>query len=186
MSGKRVLILAVAVTLWVAAPVLAATAEDASKELVAGQGVTASAKGIKANLETVANQLTAASAETAPVETQGVGSAVQMAQEEVRDPFQSQLKTGVEADEAAPKTEQVIKVSLQGVGFGSTEDAYAVLNGDVYYLEEEKKGIKLVNVRKREADVFVNGAMQTLRLFDEAALKKSTAGRRKTGILGAS
>ncbi len=120
----------------------------------------------------------AGGAEAAPVEMQGVGNAVQMAQEEVRDPFQPQIREGAEAEEVAPKTEQAVKVVLQGVGFGA-QDSYAILNGEIYYVEEERKGIKLVAVRKGEADVLVNGAMQTLRLFDEAAMRKSVGGRRK-------
>lgn len=117
--------------------------------------------------------------EETSVETHGVGRAVQMAQEEVRDPFQTELAPAEEVEAGAPKgPEAVTKVNLQGIGFGS-QDAYAVLNDDIYYLDEEKKGIKLLAVRRREVDVFVNGGPQTLRLIDEAEIKKSLEGKRK-------
>lgn len=106
------------------------------------------------------------------------GSAVQTAQEEIRDPFQPQMKVGGEADTVAPKVEETIKVVFQGVGFGS-QDSYAIINGDIYYENEEQKGIKLLAVRRGEADVLVNGTKQTFRLFDEAAMRKAAGGRRR-------
>ncbi len=149
------------------------------REAVAGQEATVSSRGGTAVAQEIPSQEAPESSGSASAQGGGVGSAVQLAQEEVRDPFQSQLKSKTEVEEVAPKTEQSTKVTLQGVGFGS-KDAYAIINDDIYYPTEEKNGIKLLAVRKREADVLVNGAMQTLQLVDKESVRKSTEGRRKT------
>ncbi|MBU9888437.1 MAG: hypothetical protein KTQ49_01030 [Candidatus Omnitrophica bacterium] len=97
----------------------------------------------------------------------------------VRDPFQSQMNLGLETGSGPVAAQPVVEVKLQGIGLGP-HDSYAVLNGDIYYMEEEQKGIKLLAIRRREVDVLVNGTTQTLRLYDEAARNKALGGRRKS------
>jgi hypothetical protein len=106
----------------------------------------------------------------------GIDSAVQMAQEEVRDPF----ATTQPLDEApvaaagpvAPVLAPEIDVKLQGIGFGS-KDAYAVIGGEVFYQGDEKKGIKLLEVRRREVDILMNGGKVTVPLFPDEELQKA-------------
>jgi len=109
---------------------------------------------------------------TAPDDTTpGIDSAVRMAQEEVRDPFAVAPET--EAAVSAPVvTGPEVTVVLQGIGFGS-KDAYAVIGGDVYYIGDEKNGIKLLEVRRREVDILVNGGKMTVPLFPDESLKKA-------------
>lgn len=103
----------------------------------------------------------------------GINRAVQAAQQEVRDPFA--IDPEIEAATAAPlvqaPTGPPIMVDLEGLGFGN-EDAYAVIGGEVYYKGDEKKGIKLLEVRRREVDVLVNGGRLTVPLFPDENLKK--------------
>jgi len=92
-------------------------------------------------------------------------------QEEVRDPFAMVLPSAPAAaapTSAAPE----IKAELQGIGFGS-KDAYAVIGGDVFYIGDDKNGIKLLEVRKGEVDILVNGGKTTLPLFPSQELKKA-------------
>ena len=103
--------------------------------------------------------------------TSGVDSAVQTAQQEVRDPF------AVDPEAEAPAIASVaagseLAVVLQGIGFGS-KDAYAVIGGEVFYTGDEKKGIKLLEVRKREVDILVSGGKVTVPLFPDQDLKKA-------------
>ena len=106
--------------------------------------------------------------ESAPAEgaTPGVDSAVVAAQQEVRDPFASGSNVAASVPQAGP----AITVELQGIGFGS-KDAYAVIGGEVFFTGEEKNGIKLVEVRRGEADIIVNGEPMTCLLFSDQGLK---------------
>ena len=123
---------------------------------------------------TASSQKTAISAseETIP----GIDSAVQMAQEEVRDPFA--MAPEVKAPTMAPVTQvpaaagSEIKMELQGIGFGS-QDAYAVIGGEVFYKGDEKKGIKLLEVRRREVDILMNGGRVTVPLFPDQDLQRA-------------
>ena len=65
-----------------------------------------------------------------------------------------------------------IKTNLQGIGFGS-KDAYAVIGGDIFYVGDTKKGIKLLEVRRREVDINENGEKVTLSLFPGEDLQKA-------------
>ena len=103
--------------------------------------------------------------------TPGVDNAVQVAQQEVRDPFSmgpAEAPGGVPGAPTGPE----VTVQLQGIGFGS-KDAYAVIGGDVFYKGDEKNGIKLLEVRRREVDILVNGGRITVPLFPEQDLKKA-------------
>ena len=116
------------------------------------------------------NAVSSASEEAIP----GVDNAVQMAQQEIRDPFakapvpEAETSRAVVAQAVAPE----IKVELQGIGFGSKE-AYAVIGGEVFYEGDEKKGIKLVEVRRREVDILVSGGKITVPLFPDQELQKA-------------
>lgn len=113
--------------------------------------------------EVVASATDAASSE--------VEKAVQASQQEVRDPFS--MAQGPEAPIMAPEAPRPeIVVDLQGIGFGS-KDAYAVIGGDVFYKGDEKKGIKLLEVRRHEVDILVNGGRITVPLFPGDDLKKA-------------
>lgn len=103
----------------------------------------------------------------------GIDSAVRVAQEEVRDPFSyappaPETATAVATGPAGPE----IKVELQGIGFGS-KDAYAVIGGEVFYKGDDKNGIKLLEVRRREVDVLVNGGQLTVPLFPTQELQNA-------------
>ena len=110
----------------------------------------------------------------------GIDSAVQVAQEEVRDPFSYAPPAPVSSAPvvAAGPASPEIKVELQGLGFGS-KDAYAVIGGEVFYKGDEKNGIKLLEVRRREVDVIVNGGMVTVPLFPTQDLQNAKARAQK-------
>ncbi len=74
---------------------------------------------------------------------------------------------------------------LEGIGLGGT-DAYAIIGGSVYYKGEEKNGIKLLEARRGEVDIFVNGAPMVLPLFPKEELKKANERREKKGGPGLS
>jgi hypothetical protein len=69
---------------------------------------------------------------------------------------------------AAPE----IKAELQGIGFGS-KDAYAIIGGEVFYIGDEKNGIKVLEIRRREVDILVNGGKITVPLFPGEDLQKA-------------
>ena len=111
----------------------------------------------------------------AEVATPGVDSAVVAAQQEVRDPFATTSDTVVSANAPAVSAQPAgpaIKVELQGIGFGS-KDAYAIFGGEVFFTGDEKNGIKLVEVRRREVDIIVNGGPMTCLLFPDQELKNA-------------
>jgi hypothetical protein len=131
--------------------------------------------------------------ETVPADTMPEAAApelnntVQDLPQGVRDPFESVLPPEVITEEeplagpggpAAPE----VKVDLQGIGFGS-KDAYAVFGGDVFFVGDEKKGIKLLEVRRREVDILVNGKKVTVLLFEDQDLKKALDRAKNKGAL---
>ena len=63
-------------------------------------------------------------------------------------------------------------VVLQGIGFGS-KDGYAVIGNDIYYIGTELNGIKLLEVRRREVDILVNGGRTTVPLFKGEEVEKA-------------
>ena len=82
----------------------------------------------------------------------------------VRDVF----KTSVPTPQAEGPTHSgqvpVIQASLQGIGMGP-QGAYAVISGQVYHEGEDKQGIKIAKIRKKEVDIVVNGVPNTLRMI---------------------
>lgn len=123
----------------------------------------------------------AASEEARP----GIDSAVQFAQDEIRDPFATLIEPELPKDKtvlegpvqpAGPPTE----VNLQGIGFGS-KDAYAIIGGEVFYTGDEKNGIKLLEVRRGEVDIQANGGKVTVPLFPGGDLQKAKDRAKKEG-----
>lgn len=107
--------------------------------------------------------------------TPGVDTAVQVAQQEIRDPFDAPPAEGAPVSTApatgAPALPD-IKVELQGVGYGN-RDAYAIINGEVLYEGDDKNGIKLLEVRRGEVDILMGGGKVTVPLFPGDELQKS-------------
>ena len=112
----------------------------------------------------------------------GVDTAIRMAQEGVRDPFENKIMEPSAAvnvvSAAAAQGPPPIPVDIQGIGLGPTS-AYALLNGEIYYAGEEKGGIKLLEVRKGEVDILNNGTPQKLRMVSEEDIAKAQGRRLK-------
>ncbi|MEI7751131.1 MAG: hypothetical protein WCJ71_03470 [Candidatus Omnitrophota bacterium] len=106
--------------------------------------------------------------------TTGVDNAVQAAQEEVRDPFEvtEETETLASAPPVDPQAPAIPIPVLEGMGFGSKE-GYAVMGGEIFFEGDTKNGIKLLEVRRREVDIIVNGGKVTLPLFPGEDLKKA-------------
>jgi hypothetical protein len=106
--------------------------------------------------------------------TPGGDTAVPPAEEEVRDPFAvtPETETLVNAPVVDSKEAALPIPVLEGIGFGS-KDAYAVMGGDVFFSGDIKKGIKLLEVRRREVDILINGGKVTLPLFPGDDLKNA-------------
>lgn len=113
-----------------------------------------------------------------------VHNAIQMAQEEVRDPFAKALPEELENLPVleAPEALPAVNIELQGIGLGS-KNAYAIIGGEIFFRGETKNGIKLIEVRKREVDILVNGGKITVPLFDEMDLQRAKARAHQKGTL---
>lgn len=108
---------------------------------------------------------------SAEVMTPGVDNAVQKAQDEIRDPFARDESFEAAVPSATMAAAPEILTELQGIGFGS-KDAYAVIGGEIFYEGDEKKGIKLLEVRRREVDILMSGGKVTLLLFPDDDLRR--------------
>ena len=86
-------------------------------------------------------------------------------QKSARDPFQNSLAA---QNPISTSTTSVASVTaqLQGLSMGP-QGSFAVINGEVYREEEEKAGIKVVKIRKKEVDILMNSAPITLQMFSE-------------------
>jgi hypothetical protein len=99
-------------------------------------------------------------------------TSIQNAQQEVQNPFARRFAPPeVKVQEPGRAAPAVVAV-LQGIGLGG-KDGYAVIGDLVYHVGEEKNGIKLLEVKRGEVDIFVNGAVRTLPLFPDGELKKA-------------
>jgi|GEM_PF-1936381 len=118
-------------------------------------------------------------------ETSGIDGALQMAQGEVRDPFAIAAETEAAVTTAAPvaATRPEVVVVLQGIGFGSDDDGYAIIGDDIYYIGDEINGIKLLEVRRREVDILVNGGKMTVPLFRGEEVEKARERAKKKGAV---
>jgi len=105
--------------------------------------------------------------------TPEIGNAIPATQEEIRDPFEVLFSQSASQEISGnlPNAPEV-KIELQGIGFGS-KDAYAVINGNIFRVGEEKDGIKLLEVRRHEVDILVDGVATALALFPKQDLKKA-------------
>ena len=102
----------------------------------------------------------------------GIDTAIQMSQQEVRDPFESKFNkiapirnTPETASNAPP-----VQVLLEGIGIGP-KGSYAVIDGEVFDVGDEKKGIKIIEVRRRAVDILVGGEPRTVQLFPQEELE---------------
>lgn len=106
-----------------------------------------------------------------------------------RDPFQSPIEEApivvpvLSESVGMPMPMSEVSVKLEGVGIGSREqDAFALINGEVFYEGEEKQDIKLVQVRKQEVELLVNGMPKTVKLIlEEEILKMQKRKEVRTG-----
>ena len=57
-----------------------------------------------------------------------------------------------------------VSARLDGVGLGPGK-AFAVINGKIYREGEEKEGIQVTHIRKKEVDILINGTPETLQLI---------------------
>jgi hypothetical protein len=77
----------------------------------------------------------------------------------VRDVFQSELRP-IETPVGVASGQPVeIQTNLEGLSMGM-RGSRAVINGTVYKAGEEKLGIKVLEVRKKEVDILINQAIQ--------------------------
>jgi hypothetical protein len=117
----------------------------------------------------------------------GIDSSLQTAQEEIRDPFKIAAETeaavATTAAAASASTRPEIAIVLQGIGFGSKNEGYAVIGDDIYYKGEEINGIKLLEVRRREVDILVNGGKMTVPLFRGTEVAKARERAKKKGAV---
>jgi hypothetical protein len=111
----------------------------------------------------------------------GIDGAIKTAQQEVRDPFAvGEFEEIAGAPDVNPEQATPIP-PLEGIGFGSV-DGYAVMGGTVYLKGDVKNGIKLLEVRRREVDIIVDGGKVTLPLFPGDDVKKATDRAEKKSI----
>ncbi|MFH1208251.1 MAG: type II secretion system protein N [Candidatus Omnitrophota bacterium] len=114
----------------------------------------------------------------------GIDSALQMAQEEIRDPFRIAAETEAAVTAAPSVTARPeLNVVLQGIGFGSKDAGYALIGDDIYYIGKEINGIKLLEVRRREVDILVNGGRMTVPLFPGEEVEKARERAKKKGAV---
>ncbi len=85
--------------------------------------------------------------------------------EDMQDAFAPALRTP--DNSATPMGLPVaVEMRLEAVSIGP-DKAAAVINGEVYTENEEKEGIKVVQIRRKEVDVILNGIQQTLTLLEK-------------------
>lgn len=88
--------------------------------------------------------------------------------EEVEDIFAPSIRPRVSL--VPPQSgEKQMSARLDGIGLGAGR-AFAVVNGRVYQEGEEKEGIRVTKIRKREADILINGRAETLELIPAEGL----------------
>ena len=82
--------------------------------------------------------------------------------EKIQDIFEPSIKPS-EPSNLKSNTKEV-SLGLEGIGL-SPGKAFAVINGKIYQLGEEQEGIQVTHIRKKEADILINGAPETLQLI---------------------
>jgi hypothetical protein len=81
----------------------------------------------------------------------------------VRDVFKSNISPPDPSGPVSAGQPVAIQADLQGISIGS-KGAFAIINSQLYREGEEKQGIKVTKIRKREVDIIVNGMASTLRM----------------------
>ena len=76
----------------------------------------------------------------------------------VRDVFQGQL-TPLQTPTGSPDQPVEIQTNLEGITIG-VKGSRVVINGLVYKEGEEKMGIKILQIRKKEVDILINQAIK--------------------------
>jgi hypothetical protein len=77
----------------------------------------------------------------------------------VRDVFQSELRPLETQTSASPDQPVEIQTNLEGLSMAA-RGSRAVINGEVYKEGEEKLGIKVLEIRKKEVDILINQSIQ--------------------------
>lgn len=77
----------------------------------------------------------------------------------VRDVFQSELRPLETPAVATPDQPVEIQTNLEGLSM-SARGSRAIINGEVYKEGEEKLGIKVLQIRKKEVDILINQAIK--------------------------
>lgn len=93
-----------------------------------------------------------------------IATAVEKAQEEIQDPFRVRFEESAIPRASGAEGDEIV---LEGVGSGP-RGTYALINGERYAVGQEKNGIKMVETRRGEADIWVNGELRTLFLTEGA------------------
>ena len=117
-------------------------------------------------------EITSGGEQPAPaVPAENIPSAVPAVQEPERDPFAVPFDGRQMAGQTDSEMPVAVDLKFEGVGIGPG-DAFAVLNGDVYYEGEEKNRIKVVKVRKQEVELLVDGMPRTMKVAPEEEIKR--------------
>jgi hypothetical protein len=81
-----------------------------------------------------------------------------------RDPFKSKLPVVAAKPIQTAGPSRPVMANLEGLSIGP-KGSTAIIGGEVYKEGEEKKGIKVVKIRRQEADIIINGMPNTLRMM---------------------
>ena len=87
--------------------------------------------------------------------------------EALQDAFAPSLQPA--ADAATPGTVMglsTVEVSLEGISLGENKGV-VVINGEIYKTGESKNGIEVVQIRRKDADIMINGLLRTVKLREE-------------------
>jgi hypothetical protein len=77
----------------------------------------------------------------------------------VRDVFQSELRPFETPLAPSPDQPVEIQTVLEGISIGA-RGSRAVINGEVYKEGEDKMGIKILQIRKKEVDILINQSIK--------------------------
>lgn len=98
-------------------------------------------------------------------EEESSGGSIEDQLAKFKDLFEIQLTPAVKkAMEKKAPTKIVSNIKLEGIAMGAA-GSYAVINGNLYKAGEEKDGVKVEKIRKKEVDVLIGGKRRTLKLL---------------------
>ena len=98
--------------------------------------------------------------------------------EDVPDPFEPKVRYAQPGVGPAVQ-QQAVSANLQGISI-NPKGAFAIISGELYEQGEEKLGIKVVQIRKREVDILVNGAPSTLSMLPEDMTRRRDVPKEET------